>query len=48
MSGSSEAEYTWKSAWGTKELTLEKKVDVLECLKLMEHAIVVSASAGTR
>ena len=27
--GLSEAEYAWKSAWGTKELTLQVEVDEL-------------------
>ena len=48
MNGASEAEYAWKSAWRKKELTLQVEVDELGCLQPLEHAIMVSASAGTR
>ena len=48
MPGPCEAEYAWKSAWRMKELTLQKKVDAPECLKLTKHAKVVSVTVGAR
>ena len=48
MNGVSKAEYAWKSVWRKKELTLQAEVDELGCLQLLEHAIMVSVSAGTR
>ena len=46
MPGSREVEYAWKSAWRMKELTSQRKVDALECLKLMKHAKVASVTVG--
>ena len=47
MNGAREAEYTWKSVWRNKELTLQVEVDELGCLQPLEHTIMCSASAGT-
>ena len=47
MNVASEANYTQKSAWGKKGLTLQVEVDEMGCVEPLEHAVMASASAGT-
>ena len=48
MNEASKANCAWESAWGKKGLTLQVEVDEMGCVELLEHAVMASASVGTR